>query len=73
VGVQWIGDTWAGTDYWAQLRRESCAHYFNRTTSIVDRVAGWHHVAITWTAADEGSTKIYKDGLLMKEVRFAIS
>eukprot|EP00884_Botryococcus_braunii_P003507 jgi/Botrbrau1/13157/Bobra.0187s0105.1 len=66
---QWIGDTWAGTDYWAQQRRESCAYYFNHTTSIVDRTGDWHHIAVTWTAANDGTTKIYKDGLLMKEAK----
>lgn len=66
--MQWIGDTWAGTDYWAQQKRESCAYFFNRTTSLMDRTGGWHHLAVTWTADNEGTTKIYKDGLLMKTV-----
>ena len=36
--------------------------------SIVEPDGAWHHLAVTWTAANNGTTKIYKDGLLMAEV-----
>ncbi|KAL6765981.1 concanavalin A-like lectin/glucanase domain-containing protein [Haematococcus lacustris] len=37
----------------------------DRTAKLVDRNGGWHHLAVTWTAADKGLTNIYMDGLLM--------
>lgn len=44
---------------------------FNRslTANYVERVPTWHHLAVTWSAAGDGVTRIYKDGLLMSEVR----
>ena len=36
--------------------------------NILDRDGAWHHVAVTWTAANNGLTKVYKDGLLRAEV-----
>ena len=36
--------------------------------NILERDGAWHHVAVTWTAANNGLTKVYKDGLLMAEV-----
>jgi len=45
----------------------SCYAAFNHSKSIpniVSRDGRWHHVAVTWTAADSGLTRIYVDGLL---------
>jgi len=39
------------------------------TASLVERTGSWHHVAVTWSAGDEGMMRIYKDGLLMVESR----
>ncbi|KXZ56241.1 hypothetical protein GPECTOR_1g21 [Gonium pectorale] len=33
--------------------------------SLVERDGRWHHLAVTWTAADRGRTLIYVDGSLM--------
>ncbi|CAD7701100.1 unnamed protein product [Ostreobium quekettii] len=33
------------------------------TDTFVDPNGGWHHLAVTWKAADNGKTYIYKDGL----------
>lgn len=56
---------------WPDPNDISCySKYGNRpVTSILERDGSWHHVAVTWTAANHGNTKIYKDGLLMAEVR----
>lgn len=35
--------------------------------NLVESTTTWHHLAVTWTAA-QGLTKIYKDGLLLKAV-----
>lgn len=43
----------------------SCASKFNNhstTASFFERDATWHHLAVTWTSANNGLTKIYKDG-----------
>lgn len=50
-------------------RRESCASQFNHsnTANFVENDGAWHHIAVTWTAASDGLTKIYKDGLKMAE------
>ncbi|DBB17388.1 hypothetical protein WJX82_010714 [Trebouxia sp. C0006] len=37
--------------------------------NLLERDGAWHHLAVTWTAAHTGTTKIYKDGLLMAEVK----
>ena len=45
----------------------SCAAKFNHSRhlpSFVERNGHWHHVAVTWTQANDGVTKIYWDGLL---------
>lgn len=51
-------------------QRASCMSAFNRslTANYVERTPTWHHLAVTWTKED-GLTKIYKDGLIMAEVR----
>ena len=42
-------------------------------TSFVDSSSAWHHLAVTWTA-EQGMTRIYRDGLLIREVhQFVIS
>lgn len=43
---------------------------FNRshTANFIERDGAWHHMAVTWTKAGNGRTRIYKDGLLMAEV-----
>ncbi len=46
-------------------REVSCAAAFNHseTARVVDRDGlGWHHLAVTWTAANNGLTQIYLDG-----------
>jgi cysteine-rich repeat protein len=51
-------------------RGESCYYAFNHTgPSIVSRDGTWHHVAATWTAANDGLVKIYIDGLLLSSAR----
>ncbi|GLC46629.1 hypothetical protein PLESTM_001898600 [Pleodorina starrii] len=40
-----------------------------RLPSVVERDGRWHHLAVTWTAAEEGLTKIYVDGSLMASAR----
>ncbi|DBA68967.1 TPA: hypothetical protein ACH3X2_013140 [Trebouxia sp. C0005] len=49
----------------------SCySKYGNKpAANLLERDGSWHHVAVTWTAAHNGTTKIYKDGLLMAEVK----
>lgn len=56
---------------WPDPNSISCySKYGNHpVTSILERDGSWHHVAVTWTAANHGNTKIYQDGLLMAEVR----
>lgn len=56
---------------WPDPNNLSCySKYGNHpVTSILERDESWHHVAVTWTAANHGNTKIYQDGLLMAEVR----
>jgi hypothetical protein len=52
-------------------KNESChASYWNvskldTTAKYVERDGQWHHLAVTWSTADEGLTKIYWDGLLV--------
>ncbi|KAK9918751.1 hypothetical protein WJX75_006574 [Coccomyxa subellipsoidea] len=56
-------------DLWPDPNEVSCMSAFNRThtASYIDRTGGWHHLAVTWTKAGNGRTRIYKDGLLMAE------
>ena len=35
-----------------------------QTATLVERDGSWHHLAITWSAKDDGLTSIYMDGLL---------
>ena len=55
---------------WPDPDSVSCySKYGNKPAAdILERDGSWHHVAVTWTAAHNGTTKIYKDGLLMAEV-----
>ena len=57
-------------DLWPDTNNVSCMSAFNRThtANYIDRTGGWHHLAVTWTKAGNGRTRIYKDGLLMAEV-----
>ena len=57
-------------DLWPDPDSQSCNAAFNRTetASVVERDPIWHHLAVTWTARDNGMTKIYLDGLIMAEV-----
>ncbi len=51
-------------------RGESCYFSFNHTgPSIVSRDGTWHHVAATWTAADDGLVQMYVNGLLVSSAR----
>ncbi|GAX75344.1 hypothetical protein CEUSTIGMA_g2789.t1, partial [Chlamydomonas eustigma] len=53
--------------------KESChASYHNAsgsktTANVAERTGRWHHLAVTWSTADEGLTLIYVDGLLMSK------
>lgn len=54
-------------DLWPDPGSVSCYAAFNNSDalpSIVSRDGQWHHVAVTWTSANNGMTKIYVDGLL---------
>lgn len=54
-------------DLFPDLFDESCAAKWNHSTSLpnyVERDGRWHHVAVSWTAANDGLTKVYWDGLL---------
>ncbi len=44
--------------------KRSCAAAFNHseTARVVERDGRWHHLAVTWTAANDGLTQIYLDG-----------
>lgn len=54
---------------------ESCHAAFRNvsgsddTVRYVERDGQWHHLAVTWSTADEGLTKIHWDGLLGKGLR----
>lgn len=43
---------------------QSCAAAFNHTytAQVAERDGKWHHLAVTWTAADNGFTQIFLDG-----------
>ncbi|KAI8469144.1 MAG: concanavalin A-like lectin/glucanase domain-containing protein [Monoraphidium minutum] len=51
-------------------KNESCHSSFinvtghDETATFAERDGKWHHLAVTWTAADNGLTEIYWDGLL---------
>ena len=42
----------------------SCAAAFNHsdTARVVERDGKWHHLAVTWTTANDGLTQIFLDG-----------
>ena len=50
--------------------KASCMSVWNRsyTASYLSDNADWHHMAVTWTKADNGRMRIFKDGLMMSEV-----
>lgn len=35
-----------------------------QTVNYVERDGTWHHLAVTWQAANQGLTQIYYDGML---------
>lgn len=53
--------------------KNTCETAFNQyswtppAAGFVDSTSTWHHLAVTWKA-EKGLTKVYKDGLLVKEV-----
>lgn len=58
---------------WPDPDHLSCySKYGNQpAANILEHDGSWHHVAVTWTAAHNGTTKVYKDGLLMAEVKLS--
>ncbi len=52
-----------GLQYWT---------FVQSSDSFVDSSSAWHHLAVTWTAA-QGMTKIYRDGLLIREVSHTVT
>ena len=61
-------------DLWPDPQRSSCRATFwgqRGDVSFLGDESHWHHMAVTWTAARNGTVKIYRDGLLMVEVGFA--
>ncbi|KAL4422517.1 hypothetical protein ABPG75_008714 [Micractinium tetrahymenae] len=55
-------------DLWPDPREESCYAAYNHSDalpSFVERNGKWHHLAVVWTAADNGLMQIYWDGLLI--------
>ena len=58
-------------DLWPDPSGESCMAAYNHSTTVsyVERHGAWHHIAVTWTSAGGGRTRLYQDGLLMAEVR----
>ncbi len=63
------GNDWVGPP----LYHESCSAFYAdeppRERRFTDNQ--WHHIAAVWTAADNGTAKIYKDGLLASSVQTA--
>ena len=60
-------------DLWPDLQRSSCRATFGGQRGNINFLGDeshWHHMAVTWTAARNGTVKIYRDGLLMVEVGF---
>lgn len=57
-------------DLWPDPGSISCYASFNYSESLPSFVSPrgeWHHLAVTWTSANNGLTKIYLDGLLRAE------
>lgn len=55
------------SDLWPDDALKSCYaawNYSDSLPSVVERDGRWHHLAVTWTAAGNGLSKIYVDGLL---------
>jgi len=53
-----------------QIGVETCFEDFvDRNLGLIeptfDKNGTWHHVAVTWTAANEGETLVYKNGILV--------
>ena len=65
-----IPDTYVGPpDYWGGCRTfygEKGGETLSSKVSqnYVDRTGAWHHLAVTWDAASNGTTSVYYDGLL---------
>lgn len=55
------------------LYHMSCHSHYNktltdaapRTATFLSRSGAWHHLAVTWSAKDNGLMQIYQDGLLV--------
>lgn len=48
-------------DLWPDPRQESCYAAYNRTAALpnfVERNGKWHHLAVVWTAANNGLTQV---------------
>jgi hypothetical protein len=60
------GDDWVGPP----LYHSSCAAFYEsqpvRERRFTDNT--WHHIAAVWTAANNGTAKIYKDGALRRRI-----
>ena len=61
-------------DLFPDQDKKSCYSAFNGSSnpalpSYVERDGRWHHLAVSWTRAGNGLTKIYWDGLLKVQVR----
>lgn len=58
----------ARSDLWPDAASASCYAAWNESQgglpSYVSRDARWHHVAVSWEAANNGRTVVYKDGLV---------
>lgn len=58
------------SDLWPDPGRVSCYAAFNHSAALPSLVSDgtrWHHLAVTWTAANSGLTRIFVDGLLRVE------
>ena len=56
-----------GFQWYRHPSEDACEHYYDTSDAGARNFADdtWHHVAATWTAANNGSVTIYKDGLLV--------
>ena len=54
-----------GFQWYRHPSEDACEHYFAEAGDRNFADGRWHHVAATWTAANNGSVTIYKDGLLV--------
>lgn len=46
-----------------------CAALPLQTVNYVERDGTWHHLAVTWSAANHGLTQIYYDGMLSEYIK----